>query len=621
MCGINGIINFDQVPIDDEIYLMNSALKHRGPDGDGSYKYNNILLGHTRLAIQDTSDNGSQPMSNDGNYWIVYNGEIYNFKEIRDELLKKGYKFYSNTDTEVILNSYKEWGDQCFNKFNGMWSFAILDISKNEMIICRDRYGVKPCYFYNTNNKFIFSSEIKSILAITRDRLDANKILLKEQSKEGFFTTDYCNINILEPGHYFKINLTKRNIEPIRWWNGLNNIFEISPNRKNIIKKIKSLLEESIKKRLVSDVKISTSLSGGVDSSIIFNELDKIQDSMVDLNPFIVNYEGNLTYDFALNFAKAKNKKPVIVNNEERISLDKIHEVFSGLERKQFYSKQLDLYKAQRDNHYKVSIDGHGADECLGGYADNLKDFSIFFQNSLVSSYTSINNISQNNLDLILKKNFLQPINQLINLDLRQYLNYSINSEYVEVNKCLSPSKSFEKDLKELDYFDFGFQSLYLKSTYGFLQWLLNKWDRASMKNSVEIRSPFLDFNLFQYALSIPSYEKIRGGVNKSILREAYLNEIPNEIILFKNKQGLPVSKNSLYEKILYQNSANEKLFLESNLWDSKKILKDYNDTEIEPFKKKQIVNILETFHYGLAMDKSYERTISKQCHSFNLLS
>lgn len=601
MCGINGIINFNNKTIDNHIHIMNDLLKHRGPDGMGSYKNQNLLLGHTRLSIQDLSDKGAQPMTNDQNLWIVFNGEIYNFKEIKKELIELGHKFYSNTDTEVILNSYKQWGTDAFKKFNGMWAFAIYDVLKKELLISRDRYGVKPCYYFNDNNKFIFSSEIKPILAITSVDLDHNKILLGEHLKEGCFTTDYKNINIIEPGHFYRINLENNFIKKERWWNGLENLFEISPNREVILNQFQEKLNQATSLRLVSDVKISTSLSGGVDSSVIFSELNSINDSILELNPFIVKYDGNITYELAINLCKKFGREPFVVETKDYQNIDNILETFNHLEKKQPYSKQLDLYKLQNKNGYKISIDGHGADECLGGYTENLKDFAISTQNSLVNVYESINHISNNTLLEILKKNFLTPINKYIDVDLSQNFLTNKKFQYIETNEKLQINENLRKDLELLKNFDFSFQSLYLKSNYGFLQWLLNKWDRASMRNSVEIRSPFLDYNLFQFALSIPMYQKVSKGQNKSILRDAYKQKLPEEIINFKAKQGLPSNKNQKYRNLIFENSINEKGFIESNLWDSKKIIKDFNTNDGNE-NHTEILKICESYLYDTAM-------------------
>lgn len=624
MCGINGIINFQFEGLSDEIHLMNKNLEHRGPDGQGNLKFNNVYLGHTRLSIQDLSEKGSQPMSNDDKRWIVFNGEIYNFKQIRNDLESKNYKFFSNTDTEVILNSYKEWGEECFLKFNGMWAFAILDKEKKEVIICRDRYGVKPCYLFQNNKRFIFSSEIKPILSVEDVRISQNKRLLNEIFLERHFTTAYENINILEPGHFIKIDLNTNKITKKRWWFGLNHLPNINPNKNQVMLELKERLKNAIKLRQVSDVKIATSLSGGVDSSIIFKELNELSDKNVDLNPFIVRYSDNITFEKAINFSKEYGRNAIIVDGDRELAFEDILAIFGSLEKKQYYSKQLDLYKTQNQYGFKVSIDGHGADECLGGYIDNIKDISINLQNNLVDSYKSIYEISSENLDRIINQNYLTKIDSYINTNLNSFFEVEkltkIYSDYkIEIPK---PPALLE-DLKNLSYFDFAFQTLYIKSNYGFLQWLLNKWDKASMVNSVEIRSPYLDWNFFQYALAIPGNLKVQGGKNKAILRDAYQNEIPTEIINDKKKQGLSSNQKNNYVDLILKNLANDQGFIESSYWDSKKLINDIKTKSLDNNKITEITKIIESYAFELGMkSKTYKNINSNNINTenFNLL-
>lgn len=625
MCGINGIIDFANSIPSELIHLMNKNLEHRGPDGNGFIRFDNLHLGHTRLSIQDLSEKGQQPMSNDGIVWIIFNGEVYNFKEIRNELEAKNYKFYSNTDTEVILNSYKEWGDSCFLKFNGMWALSIYDKNKKELILSRDRYGVKPCYLYNQNQRFIFSSEIKPILSATNDDIDPNKRLLREVLLERYFTTAYKNINILEPGHLLKINLNSRKIEKKRWWNGLENLAEINPNKKKIIEELKNRLDQAINLRLISDVKIATSLSGGLDSSIIFSELNEKKSKIVNLNPFIVKYKGNITYDKAIKFAEKLNKSPTIVDGEKVLNFDEILSIFGSIEKKEFYSKQIELYKAQKLNGFKVSIDGHGADECLGGYVDNLKDISISLHNNLVDSFKSIYEIEGSNLDNILKKNYLTKLDYNINTFVDNFFDIE-NSNFVYANPKadLQASQSILDDLINLKNFDFSFQSLYIKSNFGFLQWLLNKWDRASMRNSVEIRSPYLDWNFFQYALCIPGYLKVHEGRNKAILRDAFLNKIPNEIIYDKKKQGLIVNSEINYTDVILNNALDDSAFKDSSSWDSKKIIQDIKNKSLDPANLKEITKIFNSYAYEQGMKKMTVKSTDynlKTKDNFNLLN
>ena len=602
MCGINGIIYKKNKPEIFEVHKMNQAIKHRGPDDEGIYKHQNMILGHVRLSIIDISKKGKQPMTNDGRFWISYNGEIYNFKEIKKELIDLGHKFFSETDTEVILCSYKEWGVNCFAKFNGMWSFVILDIEQNHIIISRDRYGVKPCYYYNDNEKFILSSEIKGVLASnSKIELDKNKLLLSSKDLEKSFTTIYKNLNIVPPGCIFKVNLNNFKINISRWWKGLENLPEININKNVLREKLKNLLIDATQKRLISDVKIATSLSGGLDSSIIFSILNKLKknNDNLSLNPFIVNHNNIKTIENALNLSKILNKTPIIIDYNEDSFMD-FSKKLSAIEIPDPYFSQLEIYKAQNKNGYKISIDGHGADECLGGYEKDIENFSMFFQNSLLDIYRTISNLKgPDHLKKTIERLNLIPNLHGFNLDIKQYVKNKINdNEYVESEDIDIVHPFLIEDLEELINYSFPFQVLYLNSSFGHMQWLLNKWDKASMANSVEIRSPFLDWRFFQYALALPPEYKIKNGTNKSILRDAFSDILPKEIINDNLKQGLPIvnfRKKNISNHLINE-TINQVEFKTSDKWDSKKIIADYNDNDLRPKKINKILHIIRIY-------------------------
>tara|TARA_Y100000590_G_C15715139_1_gene1011618 strand:+ start:816 stop:2708 length:1893 start_codon:yes stop_codon:yes gene_type:complete len=602
MCGINGIIYKKNKPEIFEVHKMNQAIKHRGPDDEGIYKHQNMILGHVRLSIIDISKKGKQPMTNDGRFWISYNGEIYNFKEIKKELIDLGHKFFSETDTEVILCSYKEWGVNCFAKFNGMWSFVILDIEQNHIIISRDRYGVKPCYYYNDNEKFILSSEIKGVLASnSKIELDKNKLLLSSKDLEKSFTTIYKNLNIVPPGCIFKVNLNNFKINISRWWKGLENLPEININKNVLREKLKNLLIDATQKRLISDVKIATSLSGGLDSSIIFSILNKLKknNDNLSLNPFIVNHNNIKTIENALNLSKILNKTPIIIDYNEDSFMD-FSKKLSAIEIPDPYFSQLEIYKAQNKNGYKISIDGHGADECLGGYEKDIENFSMFFQNSLLDIYRTISNLKgPDHLKKTIERLNLIPNLHGFNLDIKQYVKNKINdNEYVESEDIDIVHPFLIEDLEELINYSFPFQVLYLNSSFGHMQWLLNKWDKASMANSVEIRSPFLDWRFFQYALALPPEYKIKNGTNKSILRDAFSDILPKEIINDNLKQGLPIvnfRKKNISNHLINE-TINQVDFKTSDKWDSKKIIADYNDNDLRPKKINKILHIIRIY-------------------------
>ena len=603
MCGINGIIYKTKKADSLEVYKMNKAIKHRGPDDEGVYKFENVVLGHVRLSIIDLSEKGKQPMSNDGRYWISYNGEIYNFKEVKKQLLDLGHKFFSKTDTEVILNAYKQWGIESFHKFNGMWSFAILDNKEKKLILSRDRYGVKPCYYYNDNEKFLFSSEIKGIYSSDINlELDKNKLTYTQKSLEGAFTTIFKNCDIIPPGSYFIINLENYKIQKQKWWRGLDNLPLINVNLKKIKESLQDLLFDATRARLIADVDIATSLSGGVDSSIIFAILNRIYnekniDTNCNLNPFIVKYDENKTFNDAIEISDYFNKKPIIVKYDEN-TITNIGQKLSSIEMTAPYFSQLEVYKAQKAKGFKVSIDGHGADESLGGYVKDVQFFGMYFQNSIANLYKTIKSIEGETIlnDIINKHKYISGLNEYtIDLEKLFFSNPKRKLlEYIESDEKIDlMSNDFKEDLIELKNYSLDFQIMYFNSTYGHMQWLLNKWDKASMASSVEVRSPFLDWRFFQYGLALPGELKIRNGYNKSILRETFLSFLPSKIMHNKIKQGLPIykwKKNNDFiaqmNEIISQNS-----FLENNIWDGKKVRNDFNDFE----KRNEKINSIWT--------------------------
>ena len=624
MCGINGIIYKKNMTDIFEIHRMNQVIKHRGPDDEGLYEFENIVLGHVRLSILDLSKKGKQPMSTDGRYWITYNGEIYNFQEIKKQLIELGHKFYSLTDTEVILSAFKEWGINSFYRFNGMWSFAILDTKQKKLMLSRDRYGVKPCYYFNDNEKFIFSSEIKGIFATNNEIIiDKNKMILSAKDLEKSFTTIYKNLNIVPPGCLYEIDLTNYKINKTRWWNGLDNFPDITINKLLMQEKLKELLFNATQYRLISDVKIATSLSGGIDSSIIFAILNNLKQnsnhSIVDLNPFIVEYKNNKTLDEAVKLSKFFNRKPIIVNYEENSYVDFTTKL-SAIEIAEPYFSQLEIYKSQNKKGYKVSIDGHGADECLGGYGKDIQNFGLYFQNSLVDLYKAMINLSgTEKLQKIIKKLNLLPHVHGFKVDIKKFIDMKVNtSEYIQSEKIDLTHSFLEEDLKKINNYQFPLQVLYLNSTFGHMQWILNKWDRASMASSVEIRSPFLDWQFFQYALAIPADIKIKDGQNKSILRNTFKDMLPDYIVNKKFKQGLPIVEYRKDEIAydLVKNSIIQEDFKTSDLWDSQKIISDFNSKENRSKKIHKILNIVKIYlmHKGFKERKEKFKNLKNNC-------
>ena len=628
MCGINGII-FKKNEIEiHKILEMNMMLKHRGPDQSGFLKHNNLLLGHTRLSILDLSKKGSQPMSSDGRYWIVYNGEVYNYLEIKEELIKKNYKFYSNTDTEVILNAFAEWGEKCFEKFNGEWALAILDKKEDVLIISRDGIGYKPCYIFEDNDYFSFSSEIKPLFSLYKSlNFDSSNLGIASESLFYSSKTIFENITQLTQGRLIKVSLRSNEKKIIRWDYPLSKLPKVSPSYKENTENYFDLLYKSTKLRLRSDVSIGTSLSGGLDSSAIFcllnlleskNETDQ---NKVNLSPIIMDYKDMLSKTEAQELSKAYKKESLVVADKEE-NIQDTKEIISKLETAEEFFMQFNLYKKQKNRGLKISIDGHGADEFLG-YPHYFPELSVDIFNNLINSYKTVLAFGGENSKIRFKKLFGlgdKIANEIPFMATPNTKNYF--SKYIDVKEYDSSFQIINEDLDTLSDFNYSLKFTYLISYCGWFQFFLNKWDRASMANSIEVRMPFLDPNVRLFGLALSTEHKIKNSKSKSILRDSFKKHLPDSIYNQNFKQGLTQHKfdfNASKYLNFVQTIISEKKFKENGLWDINKISQDINN-------KENINNIWRLCKYYLMLEGFKENFVSLENvdvnkESFNNLS
>ena len=584
MCGINGIVFKTSKNDVSKILKMNALLNHRGPDDSGFISHKNLLLGHTRLSIIDTSNLGSQPMSVDGRYWIIYNGEIYNYKTLREELMVKKYKFYSNTDTEVVLNAYKEWGVNSFQKFNGEWSFAILDKKNNEVIICRDGIGYKPCYIFENNNFFAFSSEIKTFYTLENTiEFDNNNLGISFTTLNNCSKTIFKNVNQLTQGRYLKVNLNNLDKKIVRWDYPLKNLPKINSGFKENVNDYFNLLYESTNLRLNSDVKTGTSLSGGLDSSSIFTLMnlieknEKLGENDLDLNPIIMNYEEMKTKEDAVQLSK-KFKRDYQIVNFKKMTADNTMDLVSSLEVVEEYFIQFELYKRQKEKGIKVSLDGHGADEFLG-YPNWIPELSVDIYNDIANNFKTINkfgntqNINKFKRLFGLGEQEIAPISFKATPD----LNYGFKS-YLYTGNFDGGYQIINDDLEDLENFSYELCFTYLMSYCGWFQFFLSKWDRASMSNSVEVRMPFLDNDVRLFGLALSGSNKLKSSFTKSVLREAFKEYFPKRMYTQQFKQGLTIQNIDYDEKTinLISEIINEAEFKESNIFNFKNINDDF---------------------------------------------
>ncbi len=557
MCGIAAIIKKKIINKDLKTSLKNMSriISHRGPDQSGYLEYKNIFLSHVRLPVMDPRNLGRQPMSTDNRIYIAFNGEIFNFKEIKKKLINIGYKFISDSDTEVALNAYKEWGFKSFDLFNGDWVICILDKLENTFLVAKDGLGTKPLYIYEDQEYLSFCSEVKGFEALKSPEFDPTYLGLNYKSVYDFNKTKFKNIYQTKPGSVLKIDLKTTEKTVFNWFNPLNNLQSISPDYNKNKEDFYNKIYEATKLRLDADLKIGTSLSGGLDSSVIFSVLNQIDakenfNKSIDLNPVIIDYNESLTTKYAQNFSDLHNKIPTTVSADLQYNINSLTYLFSQLEIADEYNKQIELYKKQKDLGIDVSIDGLGPDEFLGmpsfmsqlsfTYYNNLADINKI--NFDFESKSNVNLMTQFFGDLAKNKN-KAALNFANFIDTKNYF-----ADYLPINKIkLNENDTTIKDyMSDLAQFNIDFQYTFFKTHCGFLQYFLHKWDRASMASSVEIRSPFLDKNVYLYMLSLPLEMKLKNGKLKSILNDSFSAHLPDYITEQKFKQGLPVSKKIL---------------------------------------------------------------------------
>lgn len=603
MCGIFGIISKE--PIEKNILEKATRLMtHRGPDDFGTFtKYYaagtmqyNVGLAHTRLSIIDLSPAGHQPMANeDRTIWIVYNGEIYNFKELRIALEQKGHMFKSNTDTEVVLHSYEEWGVDCLHKFNGMFAFGIWDEKNQSLFLARDRLGIKPIYYTKLNNKFIFSSEIKSILQIPGinrqaelDGLYSVLLLLWVPNEK----TMLKNIFKLLPGHYlvFKNN----NISTHKYWDVHIDIREDFDN--NTPERLFELLKDSVKYQLVSDVPLGAFLSGGLDSSAIVALMTQITDQPVTTYTIAFSKEDQ-SFEAMPDDSKYARVVSKYFNTNHREFIIKpdiiklLPKIIWHLDEPIADPAAINTYlicKSAKENGTTVLLSGMGGDEIFGGYrkylsvrVDNFfRLLPVEIRKSLADGILGNLSVASANRGYRLfrwAKWFARSASPYSFLSyIRNSSYYSqfeiirlLNSDFHKVYHELFPIKQFY-DLKEKIKNENIINQMCYCDTKMYLPCLnLTYTDKASMAASVEVRPPFLDHRIVEFAFRLPAYEKIMNFRQKYILKKALKGALP-EVIINRPKApfGAPLRSwiardlNSLIEELVSEKTVKNRGYL-----------------------------------------------------------
>lgn len=584
MCGIAGILTLNKnTSLLHQLKKMTNAIAHRGPDGEGHWVNNTgtVALGHRRLAILDLSNNAAQPMQFEDRYVIVYNGELYNYIELKETLYKKGYIFRSKSDTEVIIAAYDYWGHQCLDFFDGMFAFAIWDKKEEELFIARDRFGEKPFYYFHDSVHFIFASEMKALWSVGIPKEMNHRMMLNyltlgyvnhQSDKE---VTFYKNIFSLPSAHYCTVSFHRFQSTPIKYWD-INRKLKIKPSEEEAIEKFSTLFTTAVKKRLRSDVAIGTSLSGGLDSSAIVAVIQQLQSHT--LQTFSATFPGfekdesayikNVADQFNIKNFQVQPTADDLVKNFEKLCYHQ-EEPFQSTS----IFAQYKVFELAKHHNIKVLIDGQGADESLAGYHKYLH----WYLQELISRYKFGMSTSEKFFFKKNKfnfhwgiKNYLAaffPVHSIFHLERKEYKkiirHQDINEEYLQVLKGREWEGIHKPVIKKLD--DILYFNIYRVG----LEELLRYADRNSMAHGVEVRLPFLNHHLVEYIFSLPSSFKIREGNTKWLLRKAMDTKLPANIVWRTDKVGYePPQQQWMKDKLLkdYIHEAKKKLVIQGIL-------------------------------------------------------
>lgn len=564
MCGIAGVLNFNREPVSPLLLKrMTDAIAHRGPDGEGHYIDGPLGLGHRRLAIIDLSAAGHQPMATEsGRFVIAYNGEVYNFNELRIELEAKGHRFRSRTDSEVVLKALEHWGEDALTRFNGMFALALWDKERKELLLARDRYGIKPLYYVQVGSKFLFGSEIKAILAdpAYRTAMDHDG-LLEYLTFQNFFTdrTLFKDVRLLPQGSYMRVSAPGGAAASVKYWDYLFEEPQSPADDEEYVEELDRLFSQAVSRQLISDVDVGAYLSGGMDSGVVTalaaRQLPYIKSFTCgfDLNSASgveLGYDERATAEHMSYVFKTEHYEMVLKAGDMERVMPRlawhIEEPRVGQSYPNFYVAQL------ASKFVKVVLSGAGGDELFAGYPWRYYRAAVNndFENYIDKYYGFWQRLIPNN-DL---KRALKPIWPRVG---------SVSTRDIFRNVFLQHQSSFTRPEDYINH------SLYFEAKT-FLHGLLVVEDKLSMAHSLETRVPFLDNDLVDFAMKIPArlklgnltevvrlnenepgpktasyFQKTRDG--KLLLRKAMKRHIP-EVITDREKQGFSAPDSSWFK-------------------------------------------------------------------------
>lgn len=613
MCGIFAFLDLENDRVDQQIFeSMSSSIKHRGPDdsgyvffelgggkrtvelktslmsGDFSHFKGLLVFGHRRLSIIDLSKAGHQPMCNEtGEIWVIYNGEIYNYHELTEELKEKGHLFKSRTDTEVILHAYEEWGTECLNRFNGMWAFALWDRKRQRLFCSRDRFGIKPLYYFVNGQKLVIASEIKAILQDPIIERIPNLNRIYDYLEYGYLDhtaeTFFKNIYQLRGSHYITVDIQGAEIIRLdiqRYWDiKRREINDGGPFHVRFFE----LFEDSIQIHMRSDVPVGTCLSGGLDSS-----------SIVLVAKRFLNSKSHQTFSSCFEEKKYDEREFIDMvlksgETESHFIFPKAEYLFDEIkdliwhqdepfESTSIYA-QWNVFKLIKSNQVKVVLDGQGGDELLAGYhpyfgaylAELLRTLSFYkflkeYKKIQVSHHYSHGWLFQYLLRSLVSSQFFQRVRTLTNR----------KAKWLSHDGYESKPSMFPKKFENL-----FFNSLFHSLIYLTLPRFLHYEDRNSMAHSIEARVPFLDYRLVEFVFSLPMEQLIKDGMTKRILRDAMRGLLPEKVRSRTDKMGYVTPEDIWFRKSLkkeIEDILQSKSFAERGFFDMDQIKKKFKE-------------------------------------------
>ena len=540
MCGIAGIVNVDGRPVEQgAIERLTRLLAHRGPDGDGHWfnAERNVAVGHRRLAIIDPGPGGYQPMlSADERYVIVYNGEIYNFLELRLELEALGTKFRTQSDTEVILAAWQRWQENMLLRFNGMWALAIFDTRTRDLFLARDRFGIKPLLYAASAGRFVFASEQRALvnsglISTSIDVEVAKRQMIDVFGIEGSERTLYRDVRRLSAGHLLWLRDGRWTIQ--RWWSTLDHLPLLPRTEAKRVERFGELFRDAVALRMRSDVPIGTCLSGGFDSSAVICAMSAHEkagmgprDSAAWRHAFIASFPGaaNDERPMAEVAAAWAGVAPTIVEIGRQDALDELDRILA--ESDDIYITLPNagwlLYRELRRQKVLVSLDGHGADELMGAYVQE-GDAGGFFLRNLFARRMFDSRAAKRLIGLV----------RVATIKRRGY--YFLRGGLGAVPAPLNLTAEHDNLPREWGGLN---RRLYRMFHSTVLPTILRNFDRISMAHGIEVRMPFMDWRLVTYTMALPEVSKSSDGRTKMIARRAMERRMPEQIRMGRRKVG-----------------------------------------------------------------------------------